>query len=118
MSDVIHTGSGTAEDPSGYVVNKALCDAVIEGRWDTLMLNELATAYLRVTDERDRHLSNCEEMARTCRNRIGEVYRLRNLIANLKRGSCWCEMGVDNPMVNTHSHVCKEAAVASERLSP
>jgi hypothetical protein len=39
---VIPAGEGTAEHPSGYVVNEALCDAVLGGQWNTLMLDELA----------------------------------------------------------------------------
>jgi len=29
------------------------------------------------------------------------------LLLHLKRGDCWCEMAIDNPMIKSHSDVCK-----------
>lgn len=31
------------------------------------------------------------------------------IINGLKRGSCWCEMGIGNPMMKTHSAACDAA---------
>lgn len=32
------------------------------------------------------------------------------LLLSLKRGSCWCEMGIGNPMVTSHSQACQDVA--------
>lgn len=43
---------------------------------------------------------------------IGEKIVIRNLkqiIQDLKRGDCWCEMAVSNPMVGSHSKACLDA---------
>lgn len=34
---------------------------------------------------------------------------LRMALELLKRGSCWCEMAIGNPMVKNHSEGCKLA---------
>lgn len=34
---------------------------------------------------------------------------LREALAELKCGDCWCEMGIDNPMFREHSSGCKKA---------
>jgi hypothetical protein len=36
-----------------------------------------------------------------------ENKKLKRLIWILKRGDCWCEAGVGNPMMKDHSVVCK-----------
>lgn len=33
----------------------------------------------------------------------------------LRRGDCWCEMSINNPMVQTHSEACEMARCAVER---
>jgi hypothetical protein len=33
----------------------------------------------------------------------------REVINKLKRGSCWCEMAIGNPMVKNHSQGCQQA---------
>ena len=39
-----------------------------------------------------------------------EIVRLRALILSLKRGSCWCEMGIGNPMMRgAHTEACRQA---------
>lgn len=36
--------------------------------------------------------------------------RLREALLNLKRGACWCEVGIGNPMVRgVHSNACQRA---------
>jgi hypothetical protein len=40
-----------------------------------------------------------------------EVKMLRAIVTGLRRGSCWCEMAIGNPMVREHSTVCKAATV-------
>lgn len=35
------------------------------------------------------------------------VLELLTIIAALKTGDCWCEMGIGNPMVRQHSSVCQ-----------
>lgn len=47
--------------------------------------------------------------------RIGDsenIGRLLSIIASLKTGSCWCSMGIGNPMVKSHTDACKAAAEA------
>jgi len=38
------------------------------------------------------------------------VTRLKGVVSGLKRGDCWCEMAVGNPMVTSHSASCLAAA--------
>ena len=38
-----------------------------------------------------------------------EVVKLRDIIWALRRGACWCEMAVGNPMVKEHSSACRAA---------
>lgn len=38
--------------------------------------------------------------------------KLLAALEQLKRGDCWCEMGVGNPMVDRHSGVCADAMAA------
>lgn len=47
-----------------------------------------------------------------------ENKRWRWLVEKLKRGDCWCEVGIGNPMVPGHSDVCIAVGVAmkAERL--
>lgn len=63
-----------------------------------------------------------EKELRDCRiARIGDaenIGRLLGIIASLKRGTCWCEMGIGNPMVNSHSDACKAAAEAVGESHP
>jgi hypothetical protein len=44
--------------------------------------------------------------------------RLLGIIASLKTGSCWCQMGIGNPMVDSHSEACKAAAEAVGESHP
>lgn len=37
-----------------------------------------------------------------------ENENLWGVILQLKRGDCWCEMGIGNPMVRDHSSACKQ----------
>jgi hypothetical protein len=39
-----------------------------------------------------------------------QVEQARKLIEVMKRGDCWCEMAVGNPMVKGHAIFCQEAA--------
>ena len=32
--------------------------------------------------------------------------KIKEILKELKRGSCWCEMAIGNPMVNGHSKGC------------
>lgn len=41
--------------------------------------------------------------------RVGDLQRI---VRNLKTGSCWCLMGIGNPMVKEHSQTCDDAAAA------
>ena len=41
--------------------------------------------------------------------RIVENQELKQALRLLKRGSCWCEMAICNPMVKEHSEGCKLA---------
>jgi hypothetical protein len=43
--------------------------------------------------------------------RTGE---LLEVIKALRRGSCWCGMGIGNPMVRQHSPACERARLAVE----
>jgi hypothetical protein len=40
--------------------------------------------------------------------------KLKEIIRGLKRGDCWCEMGIGNPMVSSHSPQCIAAQKAIE----
>lgn len=40
------------------------------------------------------------------------IRKLRAVIGLLKRGSCWCELGIGNPMVRGHSDACRRAREA------
>lgn len=37
------------------------------------------------------------------------INKLRAVLRRLKRGDCWCEMAVGNPMVSSHDEACLEA---------
>ena len=51
--------------------------------------------------------SNCR---RTRAEAEAETARLREALVNLKRGACWCEVGIGNPMVRgVHSNACQRA---------
>lgn len=51
---------------------------------------------------------------------IGElceyVSDLENALVSLKRGSCWCEMGIGDPRVVQHSHECDEVRRLVEQM--
>ena len=55
-------------------------------------------------------------LARDALSRAGaRVTLLAELLAVLKalqRGSCWCEMGIGNPMMSRHSQACLAAQAA------
>lgn len=41
--------------------------------------------------------------------------KVREALEKLKRGDCWCEMGIGNPMVREHSPSCVAARAALEQ---
>ena len=41
-SGIQYTGEFTKADPQRYIINVKLCDEVIAGRWNTVMLEQLA----------------------------------------------------------------------------
>lgn len=41
-----------------------------------------------------------------------------DIILQLKRGSCWCEMGIGNPMVRDHSPACKQVQEMLKSVFP
>lgn len=50
---------------------------------------------------------------------LGRAVVLEKVIIDLKRGDCWCEMSIGNPMVKDHSPECKgaRAILANEEFS-
>lgn len=45
------------------------------------------------------------------------IEQLERLVLGLRRGSCWCEDGIDNPMMQgEHSALCQEIQAAGFRL--
>lgn len=40
---------------------------------------------------------------------VTEKERLRHVIGLLKRGSCWCGMGIGDPRLRSHTAACKLA---------
>ncbi len=45
------------------------------------------------------------------------IEQLEQLVNGLRRGSCWCEAGIDNPMMGgKHSEVCLQIQAAGFRL--
>lgn len=76
-----------------------------ERRW-----NEAAG---RAAEARDRASERLNAECR--RDRIGDaenIGRLLSIIEKLKTGSCWCGLGIGNPMLSSHSENCKRAAEA------
>lgn len=47
-----------------------------------------------------------------------EVQRLREALQWLKRGSCWCEMAIGNPMARRHSKGCGLASALAGPQEP
>ena len=45
-----------------------------------------------------------------------EIIKLREALEALKRGDCWCEMAIGNPMVKDHSAACKLASAVLEEV--
>ena len=45
------------------------------------------------------------------------VERVVKLLEALKRGDCWCETAIGNPMQRGHSKSCKEAVEVMKGLS-
>lgn len=38
-----------------------------------------------------------------------DCVKLRQILLGLKRGSCWCEAGIGNPIATKHSAACVSA---------
>jgi hypothetical protein len=90
---------------AGFFAGDSVGTKDTERRW--------TEAVARAADARDR----ASELHRECqRNRIGDAEnagRLLGIISRLKSGSCWCGIGIGNPMVTgSHSEACKAAAEA------
>ncbi len=45
-----------------------------------------------------------------------QIRALSQALKGVKRGSCWCEMAVGNPMVHSHSPQCLNAQVVIDNL--
>ena len=37
-----------------------------------------------------------------------EYFINEKLLHKLKRGTCWCELGIGNPMMSGHTMLCRE----------
>ena len=59
--------------------------------------------------------SKLQELANSPTTGLDAVAELVQVIKGLKRGSCWCEMAIGNPMVSSHSEKCKAAREAVRR---
>ena len=61
---------------------------------------------------------NVEEMWRETIRELADAKedaaRGRELVRALKRGDCWCEMGVGNPSVKAHTGACNWARAWAE----
>lgn len=42
--------------------------------------------------------------------------QMLDILVGLKRGDCWCEMGIGNPMVREHDVACLQAQLAVAQL--
>ena len=47
-----------------------------------------------------------DEAAGFVRELLAEVIESHSAIYALRRGDCWCEMGIGNPMMKEHSQIC------------
>jgi hypothetical protein len=47
---------------------------------------------------------------------IDEAARIIAILTFLKRGDCWCEVAINNPMVTEHSRGCIEAKKLYEEI--
>lgn len=45
-----------------------------------------------------------------------QIKALLNALKEVKRGQCWCEMAVGNPMVHSHSPQCLNAQVVIDNI--
>lgn len=58
----------------------------------------------------DFHRKDLRVLCQRVRTAEAETARLREALLNLKRGECWCEVGIGNPMVRgVHSNACQKA---------
>lgn len=46
---------------------------------------------------------------------MDEIERCLNVIEGLRKGSCWCERGIDNPNFWTHTGICGGAVELLEK---
>jgi len=54
------------------------------------------------------HTCGGDRLARMCKKCYLDP--MITVIRGLRRGSCWCEMGIGNPMVSQHTRTCLEAS--------
>lgn len=45
-----------------------------------------------------------------------EIHKVTRALKLVKRGECWCEMAVGNPMVHRHSPQCLNAQMVIEKV--
>jgi hypothetical protein len=83
----------------------ALCD-----HNPTTGLGKLAAGMKRA---RDCWAARAERVRHECAELHAERAALRTLIKSLRRGNCWCEAGIGNPMVaGRHTEACEDAQKA------
>lgn len=77
----------------------------------------------RLQRTREAHMDNVGGINRSTRfmgsdavwpNPYGTIDRLAAALLAVKRGDCWCDMGIGNPMVRDHSPGCLQAQAAVE----
>lgn len=99
-------------------VGEVLMEDDLTAEYDPMSLPSLVAnrlASLRTDRDRlqrqiDRMQPSVDKHQRMNRHLTEQNDRLCEAIRGLRRGSCWCEMGIGNPMVKTHSPACVAAA--------
>src|SRR4030095_132774 len=58
------------------------------------------------------------EQAEQAKVLAARVVLLEGLLWTLRRGGCWCDMAIGNPMVHFHSDLCESIRAALEPPAP
>ena len=58
------------------------------------------------------HLDALNARSATLRQAADALTTLSAALEAVARGTCWCEMGIGNPMATTHSPACVQARAA------
>jgi hypothetical protein len=76
------------------------------------IIAELKKSNQGMADCIDHDMLEAGDLVAECDHLREQVRVLREALEGVKNSNCWCERGVGNPMVTTHSPSCQNATMA------